>query len=280
MNYEKALRKFYNVLERVLRTRGFQSEKIDLPDAELHVLHKPNSAAKAQIVLLHGIGASALQFFKILPALGKHFEVWAPHLPPFINPSRLKTPRTHLTAVEEANLLAPWLNQLASQKPIYLVGVSFGGWIALEYAIRFPNTVSRLGLINSTGIEKGLMEARDYFTKAKTDEEALNLLLKIYTKWRGLMSIWAPYFRVAWYHPSVQNLLYDTLRQSPIDGELHKLKMPVKIIWGEDDQLLHQDVARELHRLIPHSRLVFIPDCGHSPPIERPRESIRELLDL
>ncbi|OGQ35995.1 MAG: hypothetical protein A3F16_08230 [Deltaproteobacteria bacterium RIFCSPHIGHO2_12_FULL_43_9] len=272
--------RFYRIAEKFLLLYGIKREVIDLPDVRLHTLHYSNDKADSQVVLLHGIGASAVQFSKIIPKLRKKYEIWVPHLPPFLNFSQLKIPKTYLTAVGEANILSPWLHELSRRKKLILVGTSFGGWVAMEYSVRFPSAVSKLVLINSSGITLGLREARDYFARIKGKKELLEILSLIYTRWKRYLWLWAPLFRAAWEHPSVQHLLFDEDGQVPIDDELRKLTMPVTIIWGEEDQLIRKDVALEFNRLIPHSTLHFIPNCGHSPVVERPRETAKLILDL
>ena len=148
---EKVL-KFYKVVEKFLSYYGVKRDIIDLPDVRLHTLCYRNDKADSQIVLLHGIGASAIQFAKIIPKLRKKYEVFAPNLPPFLNFSELKIPKPYLTAVGEANILSPWLHELSRRKKLILVGTSFGGWVAMEYAIRFPSNISKLVLINSSGL--------------------------------------------------------------------------------------------------------------------------------
>lgn len=280
MDASKRLLQFYKSAEYFLSLYGVKGETLDLPDMRLHTLHYPNDKAETQIVLLHGIGASAIQFTKLIPLLRKKYEIWAPSMPPFLNHSKLKSTKTHLTAVDEANMLSPWLNELSKRKKLILLGTSFGGWVAMEYSIRFPSNVSQLVLINSTGIKLGMREARDFFAKAKSEEDSMKLLTLIYTRWKSFMWLWVPYFKAAWEHPSVQNVLFDEGSQLPIDDELKKLTMPVTIIWGEDDKLIKKDVGQEFKKLIPNSKLHFIPKCGHSPAVERPKETAKLLLDL
>lgn len=280
MNASDKVLKFYNIVEHYLSYFGVIGEVIDLPDVKLHALHYKNDKAECQVVLLHGIGASAIQFAKIIPKLRKKYEVWAPNLPPFLNFSELKIPKTHLTAVGEANILSPWLHELSGRKKLILVGTSFGGWVAMEYAIRFPLDVSNLVLINSSGLKLGLRETRDYLARAKSKKETIEILSLIYTKWKKYLWLWSSLFQAAWEHPSVQHLLFDEDGQIPIDNELKKLTMPVTIIWGENDQLIKKDVAFEFNRLIPHSSLHVIPNCGHSPVVEKPGETARLILDL
>ncbi len=48
-----------------------------------------------------------------------------------------------------------------------------------------------------------------------------------------------------------------------VSSDLKDLGKPVLIIWGEKDQQFPLEYAQRLHREIPESRLVIIPDAGH-----------------
>ena len=43
------------------------------------------------------------------------------------------------------------------------------------------------------------------------------------------------------------------------------------LVWGNEDRITPLDVAYRLHALIPHSRLVILPCCGHAPMLEHPQ---------
>ena len=54
--------------------------------------------------------------------------------------------------------------------------------------------------------------------------------------------------------------------------ELHTFEMPVCLIWGKNDNITPPDVAEEFHKLLKHSSLFWIDQCGHAPMMERPAE--------
>jgi pimeloyl-ACP methyl ester carboxylesterase len=51
---------------------------------------------------------------------------------------------------------------------------------------------------------------------------------------------------------------------------LHRIDVPVKIIWGEEDRILPVAYARELGKLMPRAQVEIIPQCGHLPQAEKP----------
>jgi pimeloyl-ACP methyl ester carboxylesterase len=52
--------------------------------------------------------------------------------------------------------------------------------------------------------------------------------------------------------------------------DLHKIRIPVGLIWGKDDKVTPPEVAVEFNELIPNSELVWIDKCGHAPMMEQP----------
>ena len=54
--------------------------------------------------------------------------------------------------------------------------------------------------------------------------------------------------------------------------DLHKIHVPVSLIWGKNDKITPPDVAVEFHEMLPDSELNWIDHCGHAPMMEQPEE--------
>ena len=50
---------------------------------------------------------------------------------------------------------------------------------------------------------------------------------------------------------------------------LHRIDVPVTIIWGAEDRILPAGFAQEFKRLLPGAKLEVIPACGHLPHAEK-----------
>ena len=69
-------------------------------------------------------------------------------------------------------------------------------------------------------------------------------------------------------------------RPSSVDL-LPQIRVPTLVIAGHDDVLVPLEASESMGRAIPNSRLVVIPDAGHSAPIEQPdavNAAMREFL--
>jgi pimeloyl-ACP methyl ester carboxylesterase len=54
--------------------------------------------------------------------------------------------------------------------------------------------------------------------------------------------------------------------------DLHKIHIPVSLIWGRNDKITPPDVAIEFNQLLPSSELHWIDHCGHAAMMEQPEE--------
>jgi len=58
---------------------------------------------------------------------------------------------------------------------------------------------------------------------------------------------------------------------------LHRIDVPTLLVWGANDQLFPKDYAFAWQRLIPGSKVVIVPECGHVPHVEKPSVFVSEL---
>jgi pimeloyl-ACP methyl ester carboxylesterase len=64
--------------------------------------------------------------------------------------------------------------------------------------------------------------------------------------------------------------------------DLHKIKIPVALIWGRNDKITPPEVAEEFNQLLPDVELHWIDKCGHAPMMEHPEEfneKLKSFLD-
>jgi pimeloyl-ACP methyl ester carboxylesterase len=61
---------------------------------------------------------------------------------------------------------------------------------------------------------------------------------------------------------------------------LPRVKTPTLIVWGRHDKTVPLVCGEQYARLIPQSRLTVLERCGHLPPIEKPEEFARLVLEF
>ena len=59
---------------------------------------------------------------------------------------------------------------------------------------------------------------------------------------------------------------------------LHRIDVPTLLIWGENDGIVTTDYGTSLRDLIPGASLSVIPESGHHPHVEQPKEFVERFL--
>jgi pimeloyl-ACP methyl ester carboxylesterase len=186
-------------------------------------------------------------------------------------------------------IVARLRDEVDNNREVLLVGLSMGGYIVLE------------AFFSNIGIPKGLVLLN---TNARADrddqKETRRRLMEQSTMGRftGVTKKLAPMFL------SEKNLKNKELveviigmgeaigqegyvrQQTAIMNrqdrrqDLPSIEVPTLIMVGEEDQITPPKVAREMHGLIPDSKLVEVPECGHLVPLEVPELCKAELAKL
>ena len=94
------------------------------------------------LVLLHGIGASAERWVPVFPGLSKKFEVIIPDIIGFGYSDK---PTVEYTMDFFVEFLDRFMKALYIKQATF-IGSSFGGFLATEFAMKFPNQVKKLVL--------------------------------------------------------------------------------------------------------------------------------------
>jgi pimeloyl-ACP methyl ester carboxylesterase len=167
-----------------------------------------------------------------------------------------------------------------------VVGHDAGGGVAQSLAVRYPNRVSRLCLIDSVAFDgwprREVRLARAVMRVARHLPPVLLMrlvrggLLRGYAdRERGAHSA-AHYIRPFQTHEGrdalVRHLLeLDAADTTALASRLKDLNQPTAIVWGEDDPFLPTGIARRLRDAIPGATLDIIPGARHFTPEEAPR---------
>jgi pimeloyl-ACP methyl ester carboxylesterase len=185
-----------------------------------------------------------------------------------------------------------------------VLGHSFGGYVALEYALRYPNRLSHLVLVDTGGDSRWAMEngpkvlaQRGFPPKIiELAHRFLNGLIEPGEMFSDLMKLGKAYV----YHVSPRQmphmiltglqtklrpeaLIYSSthfLKGWSVMGRLKEIKVPTLIMAGRQDFLFPPEHQAELAAGIPNSRLVIIDRAGHSVHDEQPIEVQRVLRDF
>ena len=224
------------------------------------------------IIILHGLmgGLGNFEgFISHFPKLG--YKIFMPELPIY-TASLLDTNVKYF-----AKFINNFIKFLKLEKVI-LVGNSLGGHVGLLHAKLFPEHTRALVLTGSSGLYENAMgdtypKRGDYnFIKKKTEDVFYSP--KIATK-----KVVDEVFESVNDRRKVIKIL--AMAKSAIRHNMAKdlpnIKIPVALIWGENDKVTPTEVAKEFNKLLPDSKLYWIKKCGHAPMMEHP-DKFNELV--
>jgi len=171
-----------------------------------------------------------------------------------------------------------------------VVGFCLGGWIAAEMAVRNPERIGRLALIDAAGLQMPGALVGDLFMYAQHRDggvmkELRELLFaddestiahetipdgrtNVPDEVRRYKSLTLA-GRVGWEPPYLHN--------RKLAGRLHRIACPTAVVWGEQDRLIPLANGRAYAEHIPQSSLQVMPGSGHSPILEEPDECVKRL---
>lgn len=227
------------------------------------------AGAGPPLLFLHG-GDYVAQNRPCLDRLARRWQVVVPRHPGFGATPR---PPWFRSVHDIAYLYLDLIDRL-DIKDILLVGASFGGWIALEMAVRSEARLGSLVLIDSLGVKFGGREERDIADiYALPAEEVLrrsfadpagavpdyatlddNELLAI-ARDREATALygWKPYM----HDPALAHWL-------------HRVTRPALVLWGEEDGIVTPRYGERLTAALPDARFARIAGAAHYPQIEQP----------
>jgi pimeloyl-ACP methyl ester carboxylesterase len=150
-----------------------------------------------------------------------------------------------------------------------VIGATFGGILAAELAASFPDLFSRMILLAPAGlwsesvpwnIDLGPPERLPGLLFKHPDAPAARAMVAPPSLDEAVQRIWTLGCAAKFMWP---------VPDRGLSKRLHRVTVPTLVVWGEDDALIPVWYAREYGRLIPHSRVEVIPDCGHQLQVEQ-----------
>lgn len=231
------------------------------------------------LVILHGWGGSSVSWHKVIKYLEEKIKIVCPDIPGF-GKSEMPDPSWGLK--EYVEWLKDFLEKLG-YKNLFLLGHSFGGRIAIKFAISYPERIQHLILLNSAGIkQKWGIKERVLFWVAVTANAILAKGWGVRFKDK-MRHIFYQIFRDLDYGKASERMR--RVMKNVIDEDLFpslpQIAVGTTILWGEKDNVVPVKYAYIFKEHIKNSRLEILPHLKHSPHLEDPErlsEKIYELL--
>lgn len=233
------------------------------------------------LLLIHGLGANASQdWLPLLPSLAEHYQLLLFDLPGFGGSAM---PEDFLTPKKYADLVHLLVKEHA-KTPVFVVGHSLGGAVALRYSHDYPEDVQRLLLIDVAGVLQTSVFTRHLSQVPKSGEQIplLNTWLnrggRVLNHFSGKAQDWlaeyATSFQTLASSNTARGLLYKDhttinaalgLVNEDFTPLISEIKTPVWMLWGEDDPVAPLRTGQALQWLLPMAQLEILSKVGHVP---------------
>lgn len=250
-----------------------------------HVAYRDEGVGEV-LLLIHGLGSNSSSWRAVMPKLSTKYRVIAPDLPGHGQSDPLRG--EHAPAA-----FADWLRDLLDTlnvPAVTVVGHSFGGGLAMQFADQHRDYCRRLVLLSSGGLGREVI-----LMLRMLSLPGAGLVLPLFISGRkagadihgGKAARETSTVRQSLANPRNRKAILDTLR-CVVDHRGQKVcaldrlgvlaDLHTQIIFGASDAVIPLAHAYAAHHRLPTSRLHVLPGVGHSPQVDSP-DVVAELID-
>ena len=254
---------------------NFTEETISIDGGNLQV-YKGGSGDP--LLVLHGANGNAGPR-RYAQALAEKFTVYLPSHPGYGKSDRPGWVET----MQDLACFYTWYQEQEGLENVRAIGFSMGGWLAAEILSMTGHAFSKVMLVGAAGIKPNDGEITDIFiinpqqirdlvyhdpgqvpewdelfgsdpTPEQTEQAESDREMSIRLTWR-------PY-----------------MHNPRLPAKLARVSIPTHIVWGENDNLVPVECADLYRQALAGSQVTVLPNCGHSPQIEKPDDFVQTAL--
>ncbi len=264
---------------------GLKVKEVDIGELSLSLYDNENYD-KPTIVMLHGYTANKNVWVRFAKPLSKHYRVIIPDMAGH-GDTAFQSGSDYSIPAQAKRVVA--LIDALNIDQIHIIGNSMGGFIAATFAKDYPERTLSAALVDPAGVkspelsdmDKMLVQGKNPFQifneqdfkhfYAMTMEKppfapqvVLDVVNDIYQARRGQYAE-----------------IFSDFHESPmLDDKLNQIRVPVLLLWGDKDRLLHVSAVNVWRSGIPNIQVTTWPDIGHMPMMEIPKQSVQRYSDF
>jgi pimeloyl-ACP methyl ester carboxylesterase len=277
---------------------GFNGARHDIDGLSVYCVDTaPAATARPTVVAVHGIPESSFAWRDVATAVGDSARMVIPDLPGF---GRSEKPANYdYSLARQSRLLEALLERVVPEAPIHLAVHDIGGPVGLMWALRYPDRVASLLILNTTLFHElfrpPALAFKSLVPVIGPRAVAATLSRESEFKRRFLRPCARPI------DPATLDELYDPYRQPDAcraaaltwsaykrgagnvvraRRALPRITAPTTVLFGARDPYCTPASARAFASRIPNARLRLLDDVGHFTPTEEPTEVANELNSL
>jgi 3-oxoadipate enol-lactonase len=241
------------------------------------------SGSGPALFLFHSLLSDRASFDAVAPKLSRSFRVIVPELPGFGGSQAVSG---GLAAV--ADRMAQAVQDAAGGEETIVLGNGYGGFVALQMAIRHPGIASKLIFADCGAAfsEDGRQAFRNMAAASKA--KGLAAITDV-----AMRRLFAPEFQTQ--HADLMRdrreaflrtdrevfcAACDALAELDLRPELGQVKVPALVLVGEHDEATPPPMSHELAALLPDARLKIIAGCAHVPQLQSPEMFLDAIGDF
>ncbi|XOB46520.1 MAG: alpha/beta fold hydrolase [Candidatus Nealsonbacteria bacterium] len=225
------------------------------------------------ILILHGWGGSSFSWLKVQKLLtAKSYKVICPDFPGF---GKSKTPKEPWSITDYVRWTVDFMKSQKLDR-FFLLGHSFGGRVAIKFAVEFPEKVKALILCDTAGIKREPnLKTKIVFLLSKVGNMifAPKFLVRFKDKARNLFYIFLRHKD----YVKANGIMKETMKKvldEDLLSYLSNIKIKTLIVWGRKDKIVPLEDAYFFKEKINNSQLEILPEIGHSPHLEVPEKLV------
>ncbi|NLX61835.1 MAG: alpha/beta hydrolase [Tissierellia bacterium] len=240
------------------------------------------------IVFLNGLMMNTSSWLHLVKYVSKNYRMILIDL---IDQGRSDSYEANYTIDTQADILNAFLEKLKIEK-INLLGISYGGRVALTYAIKYKNKVKSLILANTdsyiSNIMKDVQKAWAHAASSLDGEIFSSIVFPYiysfkfyqqnYDKIQENKKMMSKVLDEEWKDRFIRNI--NSSRNYNVSHLIRDIRVPTLIIGAEYDLITLLDYQKYIHKEIEGSKLVIMKDTGHAALFEKPNEFISIIMEF
>ena len=259
-----------------LSGKSGEAETIDVCGRSVAIMHGGDGPA---FVYLHSTLGESNRWLPFYQSWSKQFTVYVPTHPGF----HQSTGFDQIDTIEDMAFHYVELFDALGLKEIILGGVSLGGWIAAEFACRWPERVKKLWLSGAPGLWVDEEPLPDLFRDMANPLRLRELLFADPESYMAKLIISTEADdeqKLAAYQAMtvLARLVWEKPYSPKLAARLHRVQCPTLLLWGDRDRLVPPSYGDAYHKALPHAEMKRIANCGHLGMFEKEAEFVNEVM--
>ncbi|MBX9680034.1 MAG: alpha/beta hydrolase [Gemmataceae bacterium] len=261
-----------------LASRYGEPQTIDVAGYPTQVMH---GGKGEPFVYLHSTLGESIRWLPFHQAFANKYEVLAPTHPGFND----SPAHEGIDTIEDLAFHYVQMFDALGWDQVILGGVSLGGWIAAEFAVRWPERIKKLWIADAPGLNVPETPLPDLF-RVMQHREAMRRLLfhdpdgPMASLLMGSEPDEATLIRGYRNLAGLAKLMWKRPYDPKLASRLRRVTCPTLLLWGADDKLVPPAYGEAYRKHLPHAEWKTIPGSGHLPMFEKEREFVDAIMQF